>query len=93
MSAKRFASVWDAIENTEAEAENMRIRSTLMIALKERIKHKGWTQTQAARELGVTQPRISDLLRGKIELFGLDTLINLATAAGLHVEVSVTEAA
>ena len=86
-----FANVWDAIEDTPAEAENMKLRSALMIALKQHIAHKGLSQSQAAKLLGVTQPRISDLLRGKINLFGLDTLINMATAAGLHIELRIDE--
>lgn len=93
MSNERFASVWDAIEDTPAEAENMKLRSTLMMALKEHITHAGMSQSQAAKLFGVTQPRVSDLLRGKINLFGLDTLVNMAVAAGLHVEMRVREAA
>jgi predicted XRE-type DNA-binding protein len=93
MNNERFASVWDAIEDTPAQAENMKLRSALMIALKDRSAREGLSQSQAAKLLGVTQPRISDLLRGKIELFGLDTLVNMAVAAGLRVEVHVTEAA
>jgi predicted XRE-type DNA-binding protein len=93
MSNEAFKSVWDAIENTTAEAENMKLRSTLMMALERQIKDKGWTQAEAARKLGVTQPRVSDLLRGKINLFGLDTLVNMVVAAGLHVEMQVLDAA
>ena len=88
-----FASIWDAIEDTPAEAENMKLRSALMIALKQHVTRAGLSQSQAAKLLGVTQPRISDLLRGKINLFGLDTLVNMAVAAGLHVELHVREAA
>ncbi len=93
MSSETFESVWDAIEDTVAEAENMKLRSTLIMALERHIRSKGWTQGQAARSLGVTQPRISDLFRGKIDLFSLDTLVNMAAAAGLHVEMHVQEAA
>ncbi|SEC34980.1 Predicted DNA-binding protein, contains XRE-type HTH domain [Rhizobiales bacterium GAS188] len=93
MSNESFASVWDAIEDTPAEAENMKLRSTLMMALEEHIRRRGWTQVEAARRLGVTQPRISDLLRGKINLFGLDTLVNMVVAAGLHIEIRVGKAA
>jgi len=93
MSTETFANVWEAIEDTPAEAENMRLRSTLMIALEQHIRAKGWTQTEAACRLGITQPRVSDLLRGKINLFALDTLVNMAVAAGLHVELRVREAA
>jgi predicted XRE-type DNA-binding protein len=93
MSTEKFTSVWDAIEDTPEEAENMKLRSALMMALKEHIARNGLTQAQAARLFGVTQPRVSDLMRGKINLFGLDALVNMATAAGLHVEMRILEAA
>lgn len=93
MSNETFASVWDAIEDNPADAENMKLRSTLMIALERQIRSKGWTQAEAARRLGITQPRVSDLLRGKINLFALDSLVNMLSAAGLHVDMHVTEAA
>lgn len=93
MSKQRFASVWDAIEDTPEEAENMKLRSALMTALKSHITRTGMSQAQAAKLFGVTQPRISDLMRGKINLFGLDALVNMATAAGLHIEMRVLEAA
>ena len=93
MSKQRFASVWDAIEDTPEEAENMKLRSALMTALRERIARSGMSQAQAAQMLGVTQPRVSDLVRGKINLFGLDAPVNMAAAAGLHVEVRVMESA
>ncbi len=85
--------MWDAIEDTPAQAENMRLRSSLMIALKEHIAHEGLSQSQAAKVFGVTQPRVSDLMRGKIDLFGIDSLVNMLAAAGLHVEVRVARAA
>jgi predicted XRE-type DNA-binding protein len=93
MSERQFASVWDAIEDTPAEAENMKLRSILMTALGEHIAKAQMSQTQAAKLLGVTQPRVSDLMRGKINLFGLDALVNMAAAAGLHIELRVLEAA
>lgn len=93
MTRQQFNSVWDAIEDTPEEAENMKLRSALMMALSQRIAAAGMTQAEAAKLLGVTQPRISDLLRGKIALFGLDALVNMATAAGLRVEMTVTPAA
>jgi predicted XRE-type DNA-binding protein len=92
MSKKRFANVWDAIEDTPALAENMKLRSAMM-ALKHHIARTGLSQSEAAKLLGVTQPRISDLMRGKIELFGLDTLVNMIGAAGLHVEMRISDAA
>ena len=84
MSDQQFASVWDAIEDTPAEAENMKLRSILMTALRDHIAKAQMSQAQAAKLFGVTQPRVSDLMRGKINLFGLDALVNMATAAGLQ---------
>jgi predicted XRE-type DNA-binding protein len=89
MNKQRFGSVWDAIEDTPEEAENMKLRSALMTALKNHITRTEMSQAQAAKQLGVTQPRISDLMRGKINLFGLDALVNMATAAGLQIELRV----
>jgi predicted XRE-type DNA-binding protein len=91
--SKRFSSVWDAIEDTPAEAENIKLRSRLMMILKDHIKAQGWTQAEAAKRLNVTQPRISDLMRGKIDLFGLDSLVTMLRAAGLKLEFRVKQAA
>ncbi len=93
MSNKRFASVWDVIEDTPEEAENMKLRASLMLALKNHLIRTNISQAQAAKLFGVTQPRISDLMRGKISLFSLDALVNMAAAASLHVEIRVLEAA
>lgn len=92
MSDQRFASVWDAIEDTPAQAENMKLRSALMTALKDQIAREGLSQFQAAKLFGVTRPRISDLTRGKIDLFGPDTLVNMAAMAGMHVEMRLVKA-
>lgn len=93
MSKQRFPSVWDAIEDTSEAAENMKLRSVLMIALKKHITRAGLSQSQAAKVFGVTQPRVSDLMRGKIDLFGLDALVNMAAAAGLNIDLQVSEPA
>jgi predicted XRE-type DNA-binding protein len=93
MNKRRFTSVWDAIEDTPEEAANMKLRSVLMTALKDHVTRAGMTQAQAAQLFGVTQPRVSDLMRGKINLFALDALVNMATAAGLRIEMRVREAA
>lgn len=93
MSGDSYKSVWDAIEDTPEAAENMRLRATLMMALEENIRRKRWTQAEAARRLGVTQPRVSDLVRGKIDLFSLDALVNMAVASGLQVDLRVADAA
>ncbi|HEY4146205.1 helix-turn-helix domain-containing protein [Pinirhizobacter sp.] len=93
MSKKTFSSVWDAIEDSSEQVENMKLRSKLMMALKHHIEAAALSQTQAARIFHVTQPRVSDLVRGKIDLFGLDALVNMAAAAGLHVEMRIRQAA
>ncbi len=93
MSKQRFANVWDAIEDTPEEAENMKLRSVLMTALKNHLTRMEMSQAQAAKLFGVTQPRVSDLMRGKINLFGLDALVNMAAASGLRIELRVLEAA
>lgn len=92
MSRKRFASVWDAIEDSPVEAENMKLRSILMMAVRDHIEREGLSQTQAAKLFRVTQPRISDLVRGKIDLFSIDMLVNMASAAGLHIDMRIARA-
>jgi predicted XRE-type DNA-binding protein len=92
MTNDRYASVWDAIEDTPGAAENMKVRSALMQELVTWITNAGMTQSQAARQLGVTQPRISDLTRGKIDLFSIDTLVNMLTAAGLQLDLRIRAA-
>jgi predicted XRE-type DNA-binding protein len=89
VSNERFANVWDAIEDTPAQAENMKVRASLMLALRDHIEREGLSQSQAAKLLAVTQPRISDLMRGKIDLFAIDTLVNMLASAGLSVEMRI----
>lgn len=92
MRKKRFDSIWDAIE-TPAEPENMKLRAKLMRALINHIERQELSQAAAAKLMGVTQPRISDLVRGKIDLFSMDMLINMASAAGLHVDLRIARVA
>ena len=93
MNRKRYDSVWDAIEETVEEAQNMKLRSTLMMALQEHISRAKLNQAQAAKLFGVTQPRISNLMHGKIDLFAIDTLVNMASAAGIRVEMRLRKVA
>ena len=86
---RRFASVWDAVEDTPQQAASMRARSALMMELENIIKQSGMTQAEAAALFGVTQPRVSDLMRGKINLFSLDCLVDMATVAGLEPHVTI----
>jgi len=67
-----------------AEAEVMKLRAEVMLRMEQHLKAKGWTQAEAARQLGVSQPRVSSLVKGKWEDFSLDMLLTLAARAGLH---------
>ena len=80
MSNERFASVWDAIEDTPAEAEDMKLRSKLMMQLQAHISRTGMSAADASQLFGVTQPRASALMRGKINLFDRDELMNMVAA-------------
>jgi predicted XRE-type DNA-binding protein len=93
MKTSTFANVWDAIEDSPEEAATMTMRSDVMIAIKEKVQNWKTTQAQAARRLGITQPRLNDLLHGKINKFSLDALLTLATRAGLKVKIDVRSAA
>ncbi len=88
---QRFNSVWDALEDTPQEAASMKARSSLMMALSEVIRECGMTQIEAAELFGVTQPRVSDLMRGKFNLFSLDTLMDMAATAGMAPMVTVSK--
>jgi predicted XRE-type DNA-binding protein len=92
MSKKRFDSIWDAIEGP-AEAENMKLRAKLMRAIVNHIEKRKLSQAAAAKLMGVTQPRISDLVRGKVDLFSIDMLITMASAAGLQVDLKIARTA
>ncbi|MCE1186678.1 MAG: XRE family transcriptional regulator [Rhodocyclales bacterium] len=83
----------ESLNQNSAQAESMKLRSELMSALKQYIVNAHLTQSQAAKVFGVTQPRISDLTRDKVDLFGLDALVNMAATAGLHVEMHVRRTA
>ena len=90
MRRERFASVWDALENAAGDAANMKARSVLMMSLTEFVKTKGLSQKDAAKLFRVTQPRVSDLMRGKVQLFSLDTLVTMLAAAGFQMDLRVT---
>jgi predicted XRE-type DNA-binding protein len=84
-----FASVWDAVEETQADSATMRLRSELVIAIRDAVEQWDVTQALAASRLGVTQPRLNDLLLGRILRFSLDALVGLAERAGLAVRVEI----
>ncbi|MBD9634613.1 helix-turn-helix domain-containing protein [Pseudomonas sp. PDM19] len=93
MANERATNVWDALVDSPEEAENLRIRAQLMRELTRTVN--GWDvpQKDAAARLHVTQPRLNDLLKGKIDKFSLDALVNLLGAAGLNLEISVVQRA
>jgi len=93
MTNETFANVWDAIASSPEEAKVLKMRSELMLAIEKHVKASGMTQVQAAEMLGLTQPRLSDLLRGKFNKFNLEMLIELAEKCGIRLELSVSTAA
>ena len=93
MKKRTFTSVWDAIEDNREMAANMRLRAELMVQIERHVRDSGLSQADAAKALGVTQPRLSDLLRGRIDKFSLDALVNMLGRAGKEVSVRVRKAA
>jgi predicted XRE-type DNA-binding protein len=93
MKTRTFANVWDALSDSPEEAATMKIRADVMIAIHDTIRAWDTTQAKAASRLGVTQPRLNDLLQGKINKFSLDTLLTLARRAGLKVKINIRNAA
>lgn len=85
----RFKNVFDAVSDTPEEAANLRIKSAMMNEIRSRVAENHWNQTEAASHLGITQPRFSDLSRGKLSKFSLDSLVNMLTAIGAEVELRV----
>ena len=90
-----FDNVFEALGETPAEAANLAARADLMISIRDRVKTWDVPQEQAAARLGLTRPRLNDLLRGKLDKFSLDALVNIASAAGftLHIQLVDSQAA
>jgi len=82
-------SVWDAIENSSEVAASLKLRAEVANAVIEEIRRRRLTQARVARTCGVTQPRLSDLSRGPLDLFSLDALIDMAAHLGLQTRLSV----
>ena len=87
-----FSSVWDALADTPKQAANLQARAELMRQIAAIIKTNEWKQAEAAIQCGVTQPRINDLLRGRVSRFSLDALVNIATALGRRVHLTLEPA-
>jgi predicted XRE-type DNA-binding protein len=90
-SLKQYGSVWDAIADTPEQAANLQARAELMRGIAAIVKRNTWTQSEAAQRCGVTQPRMNDLLRGRISRFSLDALVNMAARLG-RVQVKIKAA-
>ena len=86
-------NVFQDIGFAPEEAENLKLRSDLMMRIEDSYKKSGATQATAAKTLGLTTPRFNALLKGKINLFSLDALVNIAVRAGLRIEMRVRKAA
>ena len=91
MASEKFVSVWDAVSDTPEEAANLRARAELMRSIGAAIKRQEWTQTEAAQHAGITQPRMSELLGGKVSKFSIDALVRIASMLGLRVHIEVEE--
>ena len=85
----RFASVWDAIEDSREVAASLELKAEVASAVIDEIRRRRLTQSRAAAICGVTQPRISDLMRGRLDLFSLDALIDLGESLGLSTRVTI----
>ncbi len=92
LKMQEFANVWDAIADTPQEAVNLQLRSDLMDEIEVIIKKNGWTQSEAAKKCGISQPRVNDLLRGRISKFSLDALVNIAAKLGRRVKLRLEAA-
>jgi predicted XRE-type DNA-binding protein len=89
---EKYADVWDALADTPEQAANFRARADLMRKVAAIVEARRWTQAEAASRCGVTQPRMNDLLRGRVSRFSLDALVNIAAALGLRVRMKIEAA-
>ncbi|SEG13403.1 Predicted DNA-binding protein, contains XRE-type HTH domain [Bryocella elongata] len=89
---EEFNSVWDALGFSTEEGANLEARASLMRELREIIRSRSWTQAVAAKQCRVSQPRLNDLMRGRIDKFSIDALVNMAASLGLRVSFELTAA-
>lgn len=87
--ADKFESVFDAIAESPEEALNMKLRASLIREIRAKVTDAGWTQMETAQQLGITQPRVSDLLRGKLSKFSLDALVNMLARLGSDIKLRI----
>lgn len=93
MTANQHESVWGALEDDVSLAENLKLRSALMMAIAAYVEESGLTQTDAARKLGTTQPRLNDVIKGRIDKCTVDRLVNMLSQAGFRVDMKIHRAA
>ena len=87
---QKFKSVWDALEDDPVRAQNLKLRSALMIEIRKKVNELEITQMQTAKVLCISQPRVSALLQGKIGRFRLDSLVDMAHRLDLNVSIRLT---
>ncbi len=90
---KQYDNVWEALENDVSLAENLKLRSSLMMKIAEYVEESSLTQAEAARRLGTTQPRLNDVIKGRIDKCTVDRLVNMLSQAGFRVDMKVHRAA
>lgn len=91
--SQEFNNVWDAIEGDQVQAANLKLRSQLMMEVSEYVEQSGLTQVEAAKRLGTTQPRLNDVLKGRIDKCTVDRLVNMLAAVGYKVKLGIAPAA
>lgn len=88
-----YSNVWNALFDNKEQAENLRIRSELMIEITKYLNQSNLTQKQAAEKIGISQPRLSNLINGKIDKFTIDMLVNILSKTDHEVKLSVNRVA
>jgi predicted XRE-type DNA-binding protein len=91
--ARKTTNVFEEIGFNASEAAHLQLRSAMMTRLIAEIENQHLTQADAAKRMGVTQPRVSDLMRGKLHLFSIDTLVALLSSMGLRVDLKIRKVA
>ncbi len=91
--SRPYDNIFEALEDDPAVAESLRIRSEMMIRLRDRIAQEGISPEEAAWDMGVTGDSIKDLMSGKIDRFTIDSLVNMLFRAGIHTELILRQAA
>lgn len=91
--SETYENVWDALELDPVKSANLKLRSELMVKISEIVRQSGLTQVQAAKKLGTTQPRLNDVLKGRIEKCSVDRLVNMLAAVGYQIDIKISHAA